>query len=156
MLAFFALQILPVNYAGLLLICLGLLLLGLEIKVTSYGLLTAGGAVGLVLGSMILVDSSVPELRVSLRVVLPIVVGFVGIAALLVRLGLSARRNPTTTGAAGLIGLVGRTLSAVGPDTPGRVAVRGEIWRAVADHSIGAEARVQVTNVNGLTLTVRE
>jgi membrane-bound serine protease (ClpP class) len=156
LLAFFALQILPVNYAGLLLICLGLLLLGLEIKVTSYGLLTAGGAVGLVLGSMILVDSSLPELRVSLRVVLPIVMGFVGIAALLVRLGLSAQRTPTTTGAAGLIGLAGRTLSAVEPGTPGRVAVRGEIWRAVADHSIGAGARVQVTNVDGLTLTVRE
>jgi membrane-bound ClpP family serine protease len=82
--------------------------------------------------------------------------GFVGIAALLVRLGLSAQRTPTTTGAAGLIGLAGRTLSAVEPGTPGRVAVRGEIWRAVADHSIGAGARVQVTNVDGLTLTVRE
>ena len=63
LLAFFALQLLPVNFAGLLLILLGLLLLALEIKVTSYGLLTGGGLVSLVFGSMILIDSPSPELR---------------------------------------------------------------------------------------------
>ena len=94
LLAFFALQLLPVNYAGLLLILLGLLLFGLEIKVTSYGLLTAGGLVSLVFGSMILIDSPAPELQLSLRVVLPVVLGFAGIAIFLVRLGVAAQRQP--------------------------------------------------------------
>src|SRR5439155_13939168 len=80
LLAFFALQMLPVNYAGLLLILFGLVLFALEIKVTSYGLLTIGGLTSLVFGSMILMDSPVPELQLSLRVVLPVVFGFTGIA----------------------------------------------------------------------------
>src|SRR6185436_11423433 len=79
LLAFFAFQILPVNYAGLLLILFGLLLLVLEIKITSYGLLTAGGLASLLFGSMILMDSAVPELQLSLRLVLPIVFGLASI-----------------------------------------------------------------------------
>ena len=80
LLAFFAFSILPVNYAGLLLILFGLLLLMLEIKVTSYGLLTAGGLLSLVFGSMILMDSPLPELQLSLRIVLPVVLGFAAVA----------------------------------------------------------------------------
>ena len=99
LLAFFALRLLPVNYAGLLLIALGLLLLGLEIKVTSYGLLTVGGAVSLIFGSMILVDSPSPGLRLSFSVVLPVVIAFVALAAILVRLGLAAQRLEPVTGA---------------------------------------------------------
>ena len=101
LLAFFAFSVLPVNYAGLLLILFGLLLLVLEIKVTSYGLLTAGGVVSLIFGSMILMDSSLPELQLSLRVVLPVVLGFAAIAVLLVRLAVAAQRQPPVTGAAG-------------------------------------------------------
>ena len=93
LLAFFALQILPVNYAGLLLILFGLSLLMLEVKIASYGLLTAGGLASLLFGSMILTDSSVPELQVSLRLVLPIVLGVAGIAVFLARM---ARRLPAT------------------------------------------------------------
>ena len=93
LLAFFALQLLPMNFAGLLLMLFGLLLLALEIKVTSYGLLTAGGLASLVFGSMILMDSPIPELRLSLRVVLPVVLGFVGIAAFLVRLGVASQQQ---------------------------------------------------------------
>jgi membrane-bound serine protease (ClpP class) len=156
LLAFFALQLLPVNYAGLLLIVLGLVLLGLEIKVTSYGLLTVGGAVSLLFGSLILFDSSAPEFQVSLRLVLPVIGGFVGIGAVLTWLGISAQRAPATGGAAGMIGLVGRTVSSIGPETPGRVAVRGETWRAKADHTIPEGARVRVTRVDGLTLTVNQ
>jgi membrane-bound serine protease (ClpP class) len=155
LLAAFALQFLPVDYAGLLLLLLGLLLLALEIKVTSYGLLTAGGAVSLVFGSMMLIDSSAPDLQLSLQFVLPIVVGFVTIAALLTRLAVAAQRSPAATGTAGMVGLTGRTLSAVGPGIAGSVAVRGETWRAVADRAIDAGAPIRVTDIRGLTLTVR-
>ena len=85
LLAFFAFQILPVNYAGLSLIIFGLSLLVLEVKIASYGLLTAGGLASLTFGSMILMDSSLPELQLSLRLVFPIVVGMIEPPALVER-----------------------------------------------------------------------
>jgi membrane-bound serine protease (ClpP class) len=155
LLASFALQMLPVNYAGLLLILFGLLLLALEIKVPSYGLLTAGGLASLVFGSMILVDSPIPELQVSLRVVLPVVLGFAGIALFLIRLGAASQGRPAVTGAAGMIGEVGHAMTAIGPETAGRVATHGEIWEATSEESIPEGARVNVTRVDGLRLSVR-
>jgi membrane-bound serine protease (ClpP class) len=154
LLAAFALQLLPVNYAGLLLMLFGLLLLALEIKVTSYGLLTAGGVISLVFGSLMLMDASSPDLRVSLGVVLPVVAAFVGIGGVLIRLGIAAQRQPATTGPSGMIGEIGKALSAVAPGAAGRVAVHGEIWSAVADTAIDEGARIRVTGVHGLTLTV--
>jgi len=156
LLAFFALQMLPVNFAGLLLILFGLLLLALEIKVTSYGLLTVGGLAGLVFGSMILMDSPIPELRLSLRVVLPVVLGFVSIAVFLVRLGVASQQRPAVTGVAGMIGEVGRALTDIGPLSPGRVATHGEIWEATSEEPIAKGARVRVTRVDGLQLAVRK
>jgi membrane-bound serine protease (ClpP class) len=155
LLAFFALQMLPVNYAGLLLILFGLMLLALEIKVTSYGLLTVGGLASLVFGSMILMDSPIPELQLSLRVVLPVVLGFVGIAVFLVRLGVASQRQQAVTGAAGMIGEAGQAITAIGPEAPGRVATHGEIWQAISDDSIPEGARVRVTRVDGLRVVVR-
>jgi membrane-bound serine protease (ClpP class) len=156
LLAFFALQMLPVNYAGLLLILFGLILFALEIKVTSYGLLTAGGLASLIFGSMILMDSSAPELQISLRVVLPIVFGFSGIALFLVRLGIAAQRRPAATGAATMIGETGEALTTIEPDKPGSVATHGEIWRATSTELIPEGARVRVIAVDGLVLTVRK
>src|SRR5918995_1066601 len=156
LLAFFSLQLLPVNYAGLLLIVLGMLLLILEIKVTSYGLLTVGGAASLIFGSMILVDSSAPELQLDLRLILPVVGAVVVIAALLVRLAVSSHRQRAVTGEAGMIGQSGRTLTVLEPGAPGRVATRGEIWQAVADEFIPTDTSVRIISVDGLTLSVRK
>ncbi len=154
LLAFFAFSILPVNYAGLLLILFGLLLLALEIKVVSYGLLTVGGLASLVFGSMILMDSSMPELQLSLRVIVPVVLGFAGIGMFLVRLAVASQRQPAVTGAASMIGEIGQALTAIGPDLPGRVATHGEIWQATSADSIPKGARVRVMRVDGLMLTV--
>jgi membrane-bound serine protease (ClpP class) len=156
LLAFFALHLLPVNYSGLLLIALGLLLLGLEIKVTSYGLLTAGGLVSLVFGSMILMDAPEPELQLSLRFVVPVVLGFAGIALFLVRLAVKVQQQRPVTGAAGMIGAAGEALTAIEPGRPGQIRLRGEIWRAASTESIAEGARVRVTDLDGLTLTVRK
>ena len=156
LLAFFALSLLPVNYAGLLLILLGLMLFALEIKVTSYGLLTVGGIVSLVFGSMILIDSPAPEFQLSLRLVLPVALAFAAIAAMLVRLGVAAQRPPAVTGAAGMIGESGRALTSIGPATAGRVAVHGEIWDAAADQPIPEGAPVRVVAIEGLKVTVRQ
>lgn len=156
LLAFFALQLLPVNYAGLLLILLGLLMLGLEIKVTSYGLLTAGGLVSLVFGSMILIDSPAPELRVNLQLVFAVVFGFTAIGVTLVRLGLAAQRQPAVTGQMGMIDQTGQALTAIAPGGLGRVFIHGENWQATASDAIPEGARVRVAGVVGLILTVRK
>jgi membrane-bound serine protease (ClpP class) len=156
LLAFFALQVLPVNYTGLLLMMFGLLLLVLEIKVTSFGLLTIGGVISLIFGSMMLVDSPLPEWQLSLGLVIPVVIGFTAITGFLVRLGLAAQRRRSVTGAAGMIDEVGEALNSIEPGSPGRVATHGEIWRAVATEPIAPGERVRVTNVDGLTLTVRK
>jgi membrane-bound serine protease (ClpP class) len=152
LLAFFAFSVLPINAAGLLLILFGLLLLVLEIKVTSYGLLTGGGLVSLVFGSMILMDSSLPELQLDLRVVLPVVLGFAAIAVFLVRLAVAAQRQPPLTA---MVGEPGKALTVITPERIGQVAAHGEIWNATAQESIPEGSRVRVTEVDRLTLVVR-
>jgi membrane-bound serine protease (ClpP class) len=156
LLAFFALQVLPVNYAGLLLMLFGLLLLILEIKVTSFGLLTIGGVISLILGSMMLIDSPAPELQLSLSVVVPVVLGFTAIAAFLVRLGLRAQQTPPVSGSEGLLNESGEALTPIVAGSPGSARVHGEIWRATANEPISAGDRVKVIHIEGLTLTVRK
>jgi membrane-bound serine protease (ClpP class) len=156
LLAFFALQVLPINYVGLLLMLFGLLMFALEIKVTSYGLLTVAGIISLVFGSLMLIDSPAPELQLSLSLVLSVVLGFTAIAAFLVRLALTSQRAAPVTGVEGLIGETGLALEPISPDTAGRVRVHGESWSAAASEPIARGDRVTVTRVNGLTLTVRK
>jgi membrane-bound serine protease (ClpP class) len=134
----------------------GLLLLMLEVKITSYGLLTAGGLASLLFGSMILMDSSVPELQLSLRLVLPIVFGLASIVVFLVRLAVASQRRQPVTGAAGMIGGFGYALTSIEPGRAGRVATHGEIWRAIAREPIADGDRLRITDVDGLTVTVRK
>ena len=156
LLAFFALQVLPFNMVGLLLMLLGLVLFALEVKVVSYGMLTIGGLISLTIGSMMLMDASVPELRISLGVILPVVLSFAAIAAFLVRLVVAAQRQKPTTGDEGMIGEVGKALTAIGPSAEGQVQTHGEIWRATAAEPIEPGALVRVARVDGLTLTVQK
>ncbi|OFW29195.1 MAG: hypothetical protein A3H97_07235 [Acidobacteria bacterium RIFCSPLOWO2_02_FULL_65_29] len=156
LLAFFAFQILPVNYAGVLLMAFGVALLVLEVKVTSYGVLAAGGIASLFFGSMILMDSSEPALQLSLRVVLPPVIAVAGIAAFLTRLAVASQRWPSATGLGGMVGEVGRAVTAIEPGATGRVATHGELWTASAAEPIAAGDAVSVTAVEGLRLTVRK
>jgi membrane-bound serine protease (ClpP class) len=155
LLAFFAFSMLPVNVAGVLLLLFGLLLLVLEIKVTSYGLLTAGGVLSLAFGSMILVDSPLPELQLSLRLVLPVVLAFTGIAAMLTRLALAAQRRPPATGASAMVGSTGYALTAVDAGG-GRISTHGEIWQATATEAIPPGSRVRIARLDGLHLHVRK
>jgi membrane-bound serine protease (ClpP class) len=154
LLAFFAFQVLPVNYAGVLLIVFGLVLLILEVKVTSFGLLTIGGVISLVLGSMMLVDSAVPELRVSLRLIVPVTLSLAGILVFLVRLGVAAQMKHPETGEAGMLHAMGEAITAITPGSEGQVRAHGEIWRAVATAPIAPGSRVRVMAVDGLVLTV--
>ncbi len=154
LLAFFAFQVLPVNYAGVLLILFGILLFVLELKVASYGVLSAGGLLSLILGSMILMSSPAPELRVSLRVMLPVVIALAAILSFLVRLTVASQRRRSVTGATGMLDELGRVMTAIPAGGVGRVVTHGEIWRATAGEPIAEGETVRVTNVDGLTLTV--
>ncbi len=154
LLAFFAFQVLPVSYAGVLLILFGLTLLILEIKVTSYGLLGLGGVVSLFLGSIMLIDSPLPEMQVGLRLIVPVTLSMAGVLLFLVRLAVKAQQIPTTTGVDGMIGEEGRTMTVLAPGTDGQVRVHGEIWSATADQPVPAGAPVRVTAVSGLRVTV--
>jgi membrane-bound serine protease (ClpP class) len=155
LLAFFALQVLPVSYAGVLLILLGFLLLVLEVKITSHGLLAVGGIASLLFGSLMLIDSPLPEMQIGLRLILPVVVTLSAIVLFLVTLGLRAQNQPSVTGESGMLHAPGQALTAIDPGGVGRVSTHGEIWSATAVEAIRPGDPVEVVGVNGLTLTVK-
>jgi membrane-bound serine protease (ClpP class) len=155
LLAFFALQVLPVSYAGLLLMMLGFALLVLEVKVTSHGLLAVGGIASLLFGSLMLIDSPLPELQIGLRLILPMVVTLSGIILFLVSLGLRAQKQPAVTGESGMLHAPGQALTSIDPGGVGRVATHGEIWSATASEPIHQGDPVVVVGMNGLLLTVK-
>jgi membrane-bound serine protease (ClpP class) len=151
-LAFYALQALPVSAAGLLLILLAAVLFIAEVKVVSYGILGIGGTISLLLGSMMLVRSPLPWLRVSLLVILPMVALSVLFFLVVLRLVLRARERPPTTGREGMVGVVGEALEDLDP--AGDVFVRGETWKARSREFVAKGERVRVVAVRGLTLDV--
>jgi len=152
-LAFFAFQSLPINWAGLFLILFGLALLVAEIKLPSHGVLTIGGVVAMLLGSLMLYDAPEGGLRVSWAVLIPIVGATAGLVILTVSLGLKALYRRPSTGAAGMVGQVGVVRRALDPE--GQVLIDGELWRAIAqDGPVAAGEAVQVAGMDGLTLRV--
>ena len=155
LLAFFALQVLPVSYAGILLILLGIALLILEVKVTSFGVLAVGGVAALFFGSLMLIDSPLPELQIGLRTIVPVTLGVAGIILFLVQLGVRAQLQRPVTGESGMLDEVGQALTSIDPGGVGRVRAHGEIWTATADEHVSAGENVRVTNVKGLLLTVK-
>jgi membrane-bound serine protease (ClpP class) len=155
LLAFFALQVLPVSYAGVMLILLGFVLLILEVKVTSHGVLAVGGISSLFLGSLMLIDSPLPELQIGLRLIVPMTATLAGILLFLVALGVKAQGQPSVTGESGMLHAPGEALTPIEPGGTGRVAAHGEIWNATASEPVQAGDRVVITGINGLLLTVK-
>jgi membrane-bound serine protease (ClpP class) len=151
-LAFYSLQTLPVNYAGVLLIILGVVLFILEIKVASYGLLSLGGLAALIFGALLLVKTDAPFLKVSLSVIIPMAVLVGALLMTLTWMAAKTQRRGAVTGAEGMIGTIALAKTDVAPR--GRVFVHGETWDAVSEEPIreGEEAKVQA--VSGLTLKV--
>jgi membrane-bound serine protease (ClpP class) len=154
-LAFFAFQSLPINYAGLLLILFGVVLLIAEIKVVSHGVLAIGGIVAMALGSLMLFDSPELDFRVSWTVIAPMVAVTAGTFLFMIAAGIRALRTRSAVGAPALVGQTGVVRDALRPE--GQVMVQGELWRAVARGTPVEEgSRVRVVDVNGLTLTVEK
>jgi membrane-bound serine protease (ClpP class) len=151
-LAFLALSVLPVNYAGIALIILAMIFFIAEIKVASHGILGAGGVIALILGSMILFSGTGPG-RLSLTVIL-VATGVTALFFLLVvGAGLRAQARPVKTGSAGLVGQRAVVIERLAPD--GSVRLGDEIWRAIANTPVEAGSAVEITGVEGLTLRVR-
>jgi membrane-bound serine protease (ClpP class) len=152
-LGFYSLHVLPVNYAGLALIILSAVLFILEIYVTSQGLLTIGGIVALIFGSLILFESDIPYLRVSWEVIMWAVVIVAGFVIFILTLGVRAQFRKRATGSEGMLGETGTANTDVNPDG-GTVYVHGEFWNAASDKLIKRGKKVRVAGVEGMTLKV--
>jgi membrane-bound serine protease (ClpP class) len=152
-LAFFSFQMLPINYAGLLLIFLAVGFFIAEIWVTSGGLLTVGGAVAMFLGSLMLIESPAPFLKISLKVILPAVIATAAFFAFAVGAGLRAQRRKPTTGKEGLIGEHGVATTDI--DRSGQAFIHGERWTVVSADRIAKGEEVEVVSVKGLKPEVR-
>jgi membrane-bound serine protease (ClpP class) len=153
-LAFYALQMLPVNYAGLALIFFGIILFIAEIKVVSHGVLAIGGVISLLLGSMMLFQSPVEYMRVSLSVIIPAVMVSAAFFIFAVTKAIDARLKKPTTGMEGLIGEEGIATASISPE--GKISIHGEFWNAISDQSIERGEKVQVIGVTNLKLKVKK
>jgi len=150
-LAFFAFQQLPISYAGLALIIFSVILFILEVKITSYGLLGIGGVISMLLGSLLLIDSTAaPWLQISLSVILVTVGSIAAFFVFLIVFVLKAHKRKPTTGREALIGAEGN----VRPG--GMVFLEGELWRAECDEPLVAGDRVQVLSVQNMQIKVRK
>ena len=154
LLAFLALSVLPVNYAGLALIGLAVVFFVAEIKVTSHGVLTAGGVLALVLGSLILFEPGIAGgPRLSLGVIAGAALATAGFFVFVVSAGLAAQRRRVTTGRQGLVGARAVAIERIAPH--GRVRLGDELWSAEAETPVDSGTQVEITGVDGLRLRVR-
>jgi membrane-bound serine protease (ClpP class) len=147
-----ALSVLPINWLGAALLLLAFALFVLEAKMASHGVLAAGGAVAMMLGAVMLIDSPMPEMRIHWTTAIALALPFSLITVLLLSLVVRARRNKVETGSEAMVGEIGAAFSPLAPE--GKIFVRGEYWNAVSPVPVPAGARVRVTAVDGLTLTV--
>lgn len=148
--AFFAFQQLPINYAGLGLIIFAVLLFALEVKVTSHGILAVGGVISMLLGSLLLIDSPAPYLQISLVVIVTTVLVVSALFLFIVSFAVKAHRRKVVTGREGMIGLVGEVRSG------GTVFVSGELWRMDCDEPLVEGDRVRVAGIENMRLKVEK
>jgi membrane-bound serine protease (ClpP class) len=155
LLGLYALQLLPVNYAGLALVLLGLMLMVAEAFLPSFGVIGLGGVVAFIAGALMLVDTELPGYGIP-----PALIGTLGVASALllagtVRLALAARRRPLASGATTLIGATATVEDiAPGGDRAGWVRIEGELWHAASGQPLAPQQTVRVVGRKGLTLEV--
>lgn len=150
----YSLHTLPVNFAGIALILLGLILFLAEIKITSYGLLGVSGGISILLGTIMLMRSTPPFYSVSLKIILPIFIFTILFFATLSYIAISAQFQKPTVGKEGLIGEDGVAITDIAPE--GKVFVHGEYWDAIAETEIKKGEKIVVKEVDGLKLKVKK
>jgi len=152
LLAIFALHLLPIRFAAVVLILASFVLFALEAKFATHGVLALGGIATLVIGALLLIDTPIPQMRVKLVTALAVSIPLGVITVFLMTIALRAHRNKVVTGVEGLVGEIGVARTALTP--AGKVFVHGEIWDAVATSDVGLGQKVVVEKVNGLQLRV--
>jgi membrane-bound serine protease (ClpP class) len=152
LLAVFALNLLPTRFAAVVLILAAFVLFALEAKFATHGVLAIGGITTLVIGSLLLVDAPIPEMRVKLATALAVSIPLGLITVFLMTVALRARRNKVVTGIEGLIGELAIAQTSLAP--AGKVFVHGEIWDAIASANVPAGDKVRIQKVDGLELKV--
>ena len=155
-LAGYSLQFLPINYAGVSLIFLAVIMFLLEIKVPSYGILTIGGVVSFLLGSLMLIDSPFEFLQISMSSIITGTVLTALFFIFIVALGLKAQKRRRALGQEAMIGQKGVAISDISANVKGNVKVMGEIWKAASDETIGKGDEVVVSDVDSLLLKVKK
>ncbi|UCG78493.1 MAG: nodulation protein NfeD [Nitrospirota bacterium] len=153
-LAFYSFQTLPVNYAGVLLIILAIIMFILEVKIVSFGILTIGGIISMVIGSIMLFDRSIPFMRLSLATILPVVIVTVAFFSIAIRFAYKAWKSKPITGEEGLSGSEGVALSDISDE--GMALVHGEYWRASSDTPIAKGEKLIVVSLDGLKIKVKK
>ncbi len=156
-LAFYSLHTLPINYAGLALIIFAIILFILEIKIISHGILTIGGVISLVLGSLMLIDteSTLEVIEISWQVILIAVVLTTAFFIFAISYGIKAQLKKPATGIEGLIGETGEALEDLNPE--GQVRVHGELWNAISiEGFISRGSKIKVEEILNLKLKVRK
>ena len=151
-LALYAFQQLPINYAGVLLILLAIVMFIAEIKIVSHGVLTLGGIAAMILGSVMLIDSPLPDMRIPLTTIIITALAVAGFFTFIVGTAARALWSQTTTGREGLVGEVGVVRTRLAPR--GQVFVRGELWNAESESPVEPGDSVRVAKIEGLTLRV--
>ncbi|MGH2568960.1 MAG: NfeD family protein, partial [Bacteroidota bacterium] len=154
-LAFYSLHTLPINYAGLALIVFAIILFIAEIKIVSHGLLTVGGVISLLLGSMMLIrsESALEFVEISWSLILSSVALTLVFFMVVIGFGLRAQMRKPTTGQEGLVGGTGEAITVLNP--AGQVRVHGEIWNATSTSGkITKGEKVKVVSLENLTLRV--
>lgn len=154
-LAFFAFQTLSVNFAGILLIVLGIILLIIDVKAGTHGVLTVGGLIAMFIGSLMLFDYDDPALRVSMRVIIPVVLAIGGFFLLGTWLSIRALVRKPVSGAVSLVGEKGDARTNI-DSNGGKVFVAGTHWNAVSKTPISVGGKIVVASVDGMTLNVTE
>ena len=151
-LALFAFNMLPVNWAGAALILLAIAMFVLEATVTSHGILALGGIVAMIAGGLMLVEGPIPQLRIRFSTTLAVALPLAFITVLLVRLVYLSHRRKSVSGEQGMIGEEGTAKTDI--HNEGKVLVHGEYWNASSDRPIPAGSRVRVVRVQGLKIEV--
>jgi membrane-bound serine protease (ClpP class) len=151
-LSLFGFHLMPINYAGVALLLIGLALFGLEAAYTSHGILAAGGIAAMVFGSMILINSPWPGTRIYLTTVLAVVVPLAVITVVLMRFAWKATQSKAVTGEEGLVNSIGVARTDLSPE--GKVLVHGELWDARSGKHVPPGGHVRIRKVEGLTLLV--
>lgn len=153
-LGFYSMQTLPVNYAGLSLVFIGLMLLVAEIFVPGIGALAFGGILSLVIGSFLLFDSVDPVMRVSIQSIIGVSGTATLLAMILVSLVYKSRNAKMISGKEGIVGEIGIVQHEIKAGAPGKVEIQGELWNAESKEEIKPGEKVQIVKVVGLTLHV--